>query len=332
MRDRARKPAGTRTSVRAACQRSQCEHPPLLVSRNLDVVNYLARVHRRHDVLRPRLDPANGSIEQLRENADEEFLAIDVHLRPQAPAPMVGRRCGCSVTRSRACPRPQAQEFLWGVEEAHESRFGGFAFAKRVPLQLGQRLSVELRVLSACAILHLEQTYTLAGLRAGACHSSPSGPLATGNPLDVEMLETVAQGSEVRIQETRDGPTHLCPQGPLNRKVLSRLTSEDVADRAAGRLGHDERTRPRPPLAERGAGRVAELLTARPAVREVADGSVTLAAPASLWFCTGFGTFYGGVLSTLADSAITGGDHHPAARDLVRHAGPQGELPASRNS
>jgi uncharacterized protein (TIGR00369 family) len=38
---------------------------------------------------------------------------------------------------------------------------------------------------------------------------------------------------------------------------------------------------------------------------EVAEGRVPLAAPASLWFCTGFGTFYGGVLSALADSAIS---------------------------
>ena len=37
---------------------------------------------------------------------------------------------------------------------------------------------------------------------------------------------------------------------------------------------------------------------------EAAEGSVTLTAPASLWFCTGFGTFYGGVLSALADAAI----------------------------
>jgi uncharacterized protein (TIGR00369 family) len=37
---------------------------------------------------------------------------------------------------------------------------------------------------------------------------------------------------------------------------------------------------------------------------EVAEGSVTLAMPASLWFCTGFGTFYGGVLTALADQAI----------------------------
>jgi uncharacterized protein (TIGR00369 family) len=38
---------------------------------------------------------------------------------------------------------------------------------------------------------------------------------------------------------------------------------------------------------------------------EVAEGGVTLAMPASLWFCTGFGTFYGGVLTALADAAIT---------------------------
>jgi uncharacterized protein (TIGR00369 family) len=37
---------------------------------------------------------------------------------------------------------------------------------------------------------------------------------------------------------------------------------------------------------------------------EVAEGSVTLAMPASLWFCTGFGTFYGGALTALADAAI----------------------------
>jgi uncharacterized protein (TIGR00369 family) len=37
---------------------------------------------------------------------------------------------------------------------------------------------------------------------------------------------------------------------------------------------------------------------------DVAEGMVTIAAPASLWFCTGFGTFYGGVLSALVDAAI----------------------------
>jgi uncharacterized protein (TIGR00369 family) len=37
---------------------------------------------------------------------------------------------------------------------------------------------------------------------------------------------------------------------------------------------------------------------------EVTEASVTLAMPASLWFCTGFGTFYGGVLTALADQAI----------------------------
>lgn len=37
---------------------------------------------------------------------------------------------------------------------------------------------------------------------------------------------------------------------------------------------------------------------------DVAEGSVTVAMPASLWFCTGFGTFYGGVLAAFADAAI----------------------------
>jgi uncharacterized protein (TIGR00369 family) len=37
---------------------------------------------------------------------------------------------------------------------------------------------------------------------------------------------------------------------------------------------------------------------------EVAEGIVTLAMPTSLWFCTGFGTFYGGVLTAFADQAI----------------------------
>jgi uncharacterized protein (TIGR00369 family) len=37
---------------------------------------------------------------------------------------------------------------------------------------------------------------------------------------------------------------------------------------------------------------------------DVAEGSVTLAMPASLWFCTGFGTFYGGVVTAFADTAI----------------------------
>jgi uncharacterized protein (TIGR00369 family) len=37
---------------------------------------------------------------------------------------------------------------------------------------------------------------------------------------------------------------------------------------------------------------------------EVAEERVALSMPASLWFCTGFGTFYGGALTALADTAI----------------------------
>jgi uncharacterized protein (TIGR00369 family) len=37
---------------------------------------------------------------------------------------------------------------------------------------------------------------------------------------------------------------------------------------------------------------------------EVTERSVTVSMPASLWFCTGFGTFYGGALTAFADAAI----------------------------
>jgi uncharacterized protein (TIGR00369 family) len=37
---------------------------------------------------------------------------------------------------------------------------------------------------------------------------------------------------------------------------------------------------------------------------EVAESNVTIAMPASMWFCTGFGTFYGGAVSVFADAAI----------------------------
>jgi hypothetical protein len=48
---------------------------------------------------------------------------------------------------------------LLGVEEARESHFEGLALRKRVPLQFGQRLRVEPRVLNSCVAPHLEQTY-----------------------------------------------------------------------------------------------------------------------------------------------------------------------------
>jgi uncharacterized protein (TIGR00369 family) len=37
---------------------------------------------------------------------------------------------------------------------------------------------------------------------------------------------------------------------------------------------------------------------------EASERRATLAMPASLWFCTGFGTFYGGALTAFADAAI----------------------------
>jgi uncharacterized protein (TIGR00369 family) len=41
------------------------------------------------------------------------------------------------------------------------------------------------------------------------------------------------------------------------------------------------------------------------AFADVEEGSVTVSMPASAWFCTGFGTFYGGAVSAFADAAIT---------------------------
>ena len=38
---------------------------------------------------------------------------------------------------------------------------------------------------------------------------------------------------------------------------------------------------------------------------DVEEGSVTATMPASTWFCTGFGTFYGGAVSAFADAAIS---------------------------
>jgi uncharacterized protein (TIGR00369 family) len=53
---------------------------------------------------------------------------------------------------------------------------------------------------------------------------------------------------------------------------------------------------------ERPPAPVCVFLGLRP--QEVAEGTVTISMPASLWFCTGFGTFYGGVLTAFADAAI----------------------------
>jgi hypothetical protein len=69
--------------------------------------------------------------------------------------------------------------------------FGGFAFRKRVRLQLGQRLRVEPRVLSSCADPHLEQTYVpWPGFVPARATAHLPVPLAT-------MVET-GEGSRVR--------------------------------------------------------------------------------------------------------------------------------------
>jgi uncharacterized protein (TIGR00369 family) len=53
---------------------------------------------------------------------------------------------------------------------------------------------------------------------------------------------------------------------------------------------------------ERPPAPVCAFLGLRP--QDVGDGAITMTMPASLWFCTGFGTFYGGALTAFADAAI----------------------------
>ncbi len=66
---------------------------------------------------------------------------------------------------------------------------------------------------------------------------------------------------------------------------------------------------------------------------DVAEGSVTLAMPASLWFCTGFGTFYGGALIAFADTAInTAVTTTLPPGTVVRHARSEGQLPPARDA
>ena len=53
---------------------------------------------------------------------------------------------------------------------------------------------------------------------------------------------------------------------------------------------------------ERAPAPVCVFLGLRP--YEVAERTVAITMPASLWFCTGFGTFYGGAVTAFADAAI----------------------------
>jgi uncharacterized protein (TIGR00369 family) len=84
---------------------------------------------------------------------------------------------------------------------------------------------------------------------------------------------------------------------PHLRPVDDGVVPQNVWDATSGldlvQLWHKEERAPAP---------VCALLGLR--FLDVAEGYVTVAIPASLWFCTGFGTFYGGVLAAFADAAI----------------------------
>jgi uncharacterized protein (TIGR00369 family) len=84
---------------------------------------------------------------------------------------------------------------------------------------------------------------------------------------------------------------------PFLRPIEGQVVPQSVWDETSGldlmQLWHKGERPPAPNCA---------LLGLR--IVDVAEGSVTLAMPASLWFCTGFGTFYGGVVTAFADTAI----------------------------
>lgn len=80
---------------------------------------------------------------------------------------------------------------------------------------------------------------------------------------------------------------------PPEGEVLPRSTWDEVGGLDLVQLWHKEERAPAP---------VCVYLGLR--IHDVAEGTVTITMPASLWFCTGFGTFYGGVLTAFADATI----------------------------
>ncbi len=93
-----------------------------------------------------------------------------------------------------------------------------------------------------------------------------------------------------------DPPVFETPD-PHARDVEGEIVPQALWDETSGldlvQLWHKEERAPAP---------VCSLLGLR--FVEVTEGSVAIAMPASTWFCTGFGTFYGGVVSAFADAAI----------------------------
>ncbi len=80
---------------------------------------------------------------------------------------------------------------------------------------------------------------------------------------------------------------------PPEGQVLPQATWDETGGLDLVQLWHKEERAPAP---------VCVFLGLR--IHDVAEGAVTITMPASLWFCTGFGTFYGGALTAFADATI----------------------------
>jgi uncharacterized protein (TIGR00369 family) len=80
---------------------------------------------------------------------------------------------------------------------------------------------------------------------------------------------------------------------PPEGEVLPQATWDETGGLDLVQLWHKEERAPAP---------VCVFLDLR--IHDVAEGAVTITMPASLWFCTGFGTFFGGALTAFADATI----------------------------
>lgn len=84
------------------------------------------------------------------------------------------------------------------------------------------------------------------GMMVDDCTVSIVGPstvrVTGGSARDEEHLRAAAEGTGVEIRARRAEIAHLCIQGPRSREILSRLTSDDVSNRALPYYHHRSMT------------------------------------------------------------------------------------------
>jgi uncharacterized protein (TIGR00369 family) len=109
-------------------------------------------------------------------------------------------------------------------------------------------------------------------------------------PLPFEPLEPPAEVPTVEPDREQTPDPYL---RPLENRLVPQAMDDELSGLDLVRLWETEESPVAPACA---------LLGLR--FTNVAEGCVVVSAPASPWFCTGFGTFYGGIVSAIADAAI----------------------------